>query len=304
MSRSAPERRLQRLDWTVVRRLDGLLQGDYRTIFRGNGLDLADIREYAFGDDVRHIDWNVTARLDTPYVREFLEDREVNAHFLLDVSPSVDFGTVDRRKRDLLIDFTAVLARLLTRHGNRVGATIYGSRVERSIPARGGRVQVLRIMNELEKRPKLDRAPLTSLSDLLDAAQRGLKRRSLVFVVSDFFSAEGWEERLGRIARRHETLAIRLVDPREHELPDIGPVVLTDSETGEQIRVDTHDAGFRARFTQAARRREEHLGSAFKRAGVDVLVLNTDEDLIRAIVRFAYARKRRATRRAAMGATA
>jgi uncharacterized protein (DUF58 family) len=304
MSPSAPERRLQRLDWTVVRRLDGLLQGDYRTVFKGQGIDLADIREYAFGDDVRHIDWNVTARLDTPYVREYLEDREISAHFLLDLSPSVDFGTVDRRKRDLLIDFTGVLARLLTRHGNRVGATLYAARVERAIPARSGRVQVLRILNELEKRPRLERAPLTSLSDLLDAGMRALRRRSLVFVVSDFFSAAGWEDRLARIARRHETLAIRLVDPREHELPDIGPVVLTDSETGEQLRVDTGDRRFRARFAEAARRRDERLSAAFARAGVDVLLLRTDEDLVRAIVRFAYARKRRARRRAAMGATA
>jgi uncharacterized protein (DUF58 family) len=304
MSPSAPERRLQRLEWTVMRRLDGLLQGDYRTIFKGQGLDLADIREYAFGDDVRHIDWNVTARLDTPYVREYLEDREINAHFLLDLSPSVDFGTVDRRKRDLLIDFTALVSRLLTRHGNRVGATLYASRVERSIPARGGRVQVLRIMNELEKRPKLESAPLTSLSELLDAGMRGLRRRSLVFVVSDFFSAAGWEERLQRIARRHETLAVRLADPREDELPDIGTVILTDSETGEQLRVNTGDPRFRQRFALAARNREDRLRAAFARAGVDELVLRTDEDLVRAIVKFAYARKRRAGRRAAMGATA
>ncbi|HEV8535514.1 MAG TPA: DUF58 domain-containing protein [Candidatus Limnocylindria bacterium] len=301
MSRSIPERRLQRLDWTVLRRLDGLLQGDYRTVFKGQGLDLADIREYAFGDDVRHIDWNVTARLDAPYVREYLEDREICAHFLLDMSPSVDFGTVDRRKRDLLIDFTGVLARLLTRHGNRVGATLYASRVERAIPARGGRVQVLRILNELEKRPRLERAPLTSLTELLDAGMRMLRRRSLVFVVSDFFSAAGWEERLVRLARRHETLAVRLVDPREADLPNIGPVVLTDSETGEQLRVDTGDRRFRARFVEAARRREERLTAAFARAGVDVLVLRTDEDLVRAIVRFAYMRKRRAGRRAAVG---
>src|SRR5438445_7134280 len=166
MSRSGAERRLERLDWTVIRRLDGLLQGDYRMIFKGQGLDLADIREYAFGDDVRHIDWNVTARLDAPYVREYLEDREINAHFLLDLSPSVDFGTVDRRKRDLLVDFTTVLARLLTRHGNRARAPLYASRAARSIPARGGRVQVLRILNELEKRPRLERAPLTSLAEL------------------------------------------------------------------------------------------------------------------------------------------
>ncbi len=297
MSPSTPERRLRRLEWTVVRRLDGLLQGDYRTIFKGHGLDLADIREYAVGDDVRHIDWNVTARLDTPYVRQYLEDREISAHFLLDLSPSVDFGTVDRRKRDLLLDFTGVLARLLTRHGNRVGATLYGWRVERSIPARGGRIQVLRLLNELERRPRLERAPLTSLSDLLDAGLRSLKRRSLVFVVSDFFSAPGWEDRLLRLARRHETIAVRLVDPREEELPDIGPIVLTDSETGEQIRVDTHDRAFRARFIEAARRREEGLAAAFARSGVDVLALRTDESLVRAIVRFAYARKQRASAR-------
>src|SRR5437764_1445651 len=298
------ERRLQRLEWTVIRRLDGLLQGNYRTIFKGQGLDLADIREYVFGDDVRHIDWNVTARLDAPYVREYLEDREINAHFLLDLSPSVDFGTVDRRKRDLLVDFTAVLARLLTRHGNRVGATLYASRVERSIPARGGRVQVLRILNELEKRPRLQSAPLTSLSDLLDSGMRGLKRRSLVFVISDFFSAAGWEDRLERVARRHETLAVRLADPREDEMPDIGTVILTDSETGEQVRVNTGDPRFRQRFAAAAQRREQMLNATFARAGVDVLVLRTDEDLVRAIVKFAYARKRRAGRRAAMGASA
>ncbi|OLC11734.1 MAG: DUF58 domain-containing protein [Chloroflexi bacterium] len=304
MSPSTPERRLARLEWTVLRRLDGLLQGDYRTVFRGHGLDLADIREYAFGDDVRHIDWNVTARLDAPYVREFLEDREITAQFLLDLSPSVDFGTADRRKRDLLIDFTGILARLLTRHGNRVGATMYGAHVERVVPARGGRIQVLRLLNELERRPRLERAPLTSLSELIDAGLRALKRRSLVFVISDFFSAQGWEDRLTMLARRHETLAVRLVDPRENELPDVGPLILTDSETGEQLWVNTHDGGFRSRLTAAARRREQHLAEAFAKAGVDVLVLRTDEDLVRSIVRFAYARKQRAARSVAARASA
>ncbi|OLE76265.1 MAG: ATPase [Chloroflexi bacterium 13_1_20CM_2_70_9] len=304
MSPSTPERRLARLEWTVLRRLDGLLQGDYRTVFRGHGLDLADIREYAFGDDVRHIDWNVTARLDAPYVREFLEDREITAQFLLDLSPSVDFGTADRRKRDLLIDFTGILARLLTRHGNRVGATMYGAHVERVVPARGGRIQVLRLLNELERRPRLERAPLTSLSELIDAGLRALKRRSLVFVISDFFSSQGWEDRLTMLARRHETLAVRLVDPRENELPDVGPLILTDSETGEQLWVNTHDGGFRSRLTAAARRREQHLAEAFAKAGVDVLVLRTDEDLVRSIVRFAYARKQRAARSVAARASA
>ena len=156
-STSAPERILQRLDWQVIRRLDGLLQGDYRSLFRGNGVDFADLREYQYGDDVRYIDWNVTARMDTPYIREYHEDREITAWFLLDLSPSVDFGTTetDRMKRGVLIDFVTTLARLLTRHGNRVGAVFYGSRVERTIPARGGRIQVLRLINDLLDQPRL-----------------------------------------------------------------------------------------------------------------------------------------------------
>src|SRR5207245_4335656 len=138
-SSSAPERILQRLDWQVVRPLDGLLQGDYRSLFYGAGVDLADLREYQPGDDVRYIDWNVTARMNAPYVRQYTEDREITAWFLLDLSPSVDFGTVtlERHKRTVLIDLVATLARLLTRHGNRVGALFYGRRVQRVIPALG-----------------------------------------------------------------------------------------------------------------------------------------------------------------------
>src|SRR5687768_7046932 len=140
-SASTPERILQRLDWQVIRRLDGLLQGDYRSLFYGYGVDFADLREYQPEDDIRYIDWNVTARMDTPYVRQYVEDREITAWFLLDLSPSLDFGTVRSVKRTVLIDFVATLARLLTRHGNRVGAVFYDSRIERVIPAKGGRMQ-------------------------------------------------------------------------------------------------------------------------------------------------------------------
>src|SRR5512136_569698 len=142
-SLQSPERLLQRLDWTVIRRLDGLLQGDYRTLFHGFGLDLAELREYQLTDDVRYIDWNVTARMQTPYVRQYTEDREVTAWFLLDLSPSVDFGTVQTLKRNLLIDFVTVLARLLTRHGNRVGAVLFNGQVDKIIPPQGGKLQVL-----------------------------------------------------------------------------------------------------------------------------------------------------------------
>jgi uncharacterized protein (DUF58 family) len=294
--RTSPERILQRLDWTVIRRLDGFLQGDYRTLFLGFGLDLADLREYQLTDDVRSIDWNVTARMGTPYVRQYIEDRDVTAWFLLDLSPSVDFGTTHALKRTMLVDFVAVLARLLTRRGNRVGAIFYSGKVERVIPAHGGRMQVLRLINDLLNQPRLRRAPPTNLTTLLEAALRSIKRRSLVFIVSDFISAPGWDKPLGILAQRNEVLAIRLYDPRELELPDIGPLVFEDAETGEQLFVDTHDARFRERFMRAAQRREYDIRVALQRAGVETLALSTDDDLVRTLVRFATARKQRTRR--------
>ena len=292
---SAPEKILQRLDWKVVRRLDGVLQGDYRSLFRGNGIDLVDLREYQPGDDVRAIDWNVTARMDTPYVREYVEDREITAWFLLDLSPSVDFGTVDseRVKRTVLTDFVATLARLLTRRGNRVGAIFYGSSVERIVPARGGRDQVLRLIGDLLESPRPSNAPFTDLSPLLDAGQRTIKRRSLVFIVSDFISVPGWERPLSLLNRRHEVVAVRLLDPRDIELPDVGALIMEDAETGEQLYVDTHDAAFRRRFKDAAGRREAEVNAAFGRAGVEAMSLSTEDDLVRAIVRMATLRRRR-----------
>ncbi len=294
-SASAPERILQRLDWQVIRRLDGLLQGDYRSLFRGNGVDFADLREYQYGDDVRYIDWNVTARMDVPYIREYLEDREITAWFLLDLSPSVDFGTTEteRLKRSVLVDFVTTLARLLTRHGNRVGAVFYGSRVERTIPARGGRIQVLRLVNDLLQQPRLARAPFTDLTPLLEAGQHAIKGRSLVFVISDFISAPGWERPLNLLTQRHEVLAVRLFDRREVELPDVGPLIMEDAETGEQLYVDTHDKAFRRRFREAGDRREATLRDAFRRSGVDAVSLSTDEDIVQAIVRMATRRQRR-----------
>jgi uncharacterized protein (DUF58 family) len=276
----------------VIRRLDGLLQGDYRTLMRGQGLDLLDIRPYEPGDDVRYIDWNVTARMDEPYVRQYLEDREISGWFLLDLSPSVDFGTTQSRKRDQLLAFVTVLSRLLTRHGNRVGVIAYGDRVETPIPPASGRRHVLRIVHELERRQPLPSAPFTALGDLLVAAVKTIRRRSLLFIVSDFISAPGWEAPLALLARRHEVIAVRLIDPRESELPDIGGVYFNDAETGEQLFIDTHDERFRRRFADAARAREQSLAATFARAGVAVLPLSTEDDLVAAVLRFAMARKR------------
>jgi len=288
-----PEQILRRLEWSVIRRLDGLLHGDYRTLFRGFGLDLADLREYQYHDDVRHIDWNVTARLQTPYVREYNEDRDVNAWFLLDLSPSVDFGSGEVRKRSVSTDVVAVLARLLTRHGNRVGALLYGDKVDTMIPARNGRRHVLHLMSAMSSRPQFAPSAGTRLEDLLNSGFSVIKRRSLVFVVSDFISAPGWAKPLALLARRHEVIAVRLYDPLEMELPDIGLFVMQDAETGEQLFIDTHDRGFRRRFAELARRRETDLRSAFRDAGVDALELATDDELGDAILRFADLRKRR-----------
>ena len=292
---SDPEAILRRLEWTVLRRLDGVLQGDYRTLFRGFGLDLADIREYQYGDDVRHIDWNVTARLQAPYVREYHEDRDVSAWFLLDLSPSIDFGGT-ALKQSVSAGFVTALARTLTRRGNRVGAMLYGVAVDDVVPARSGRRHVLYLLHRMMSRPAPRAGNETDLGELLRRALAVIDRRSLVFVVSDFISAPGWEKPLGQLARRHEVLAVPVCDPLERELPDLGALTFEDAETGEQLFVDTHDAAFRERFAGLSLEREERLRTAFARAGVDALELSTDQDLTGALLRFAALRKRRVTR--------
>ncbi|HEX6413299.1 MAG TPA: VWA domain-containing protein, partial [Burkholderiales bacterium] len=207
--------------------------------------------------------------------------------------PSVDFGSGEVRKRSVAADFVAVLARILTRHGNKVGALFYGEDVDAMIPARSGRRHVLQILHKMIARPAPKRNEPTDLGQLLTAAAHLMRRRSLVFVVSDFFSVPGWEQKLGQLAQRHEIVAVRLHDPLESNLPDIGMLVVQDAETGEQIFVDTHDRGFRKRFAAAAQKREAQLRAGFASAGIDALELSTDDDLVDAIRRFADMRKRR-----------
>jgi uncharacterized protein (DUF58 family) len=302
--RQSADQVLKRLEWTVIRRLDGLLQGDYRTLMRGTGMDLADLREYQHHDDVRHIDWNVTARLQVPHVRVFTEDREMAAWFLLDLSPSVDFGSGEQKKREVSAHFVTVLARLLTRHGNRVGAMLYGSGVDQVLPARSGRLHVLRLLHLMQQPAPAPResGSITRLHELLLSAGNLMRRRATVFVVSDFISEPGWEKPLAQLARRHEVVAVRLLDPMELALPDLGLIPIRDAETGEQLMVDTSDAGFRKRFARIAAQREAELRAALAQAGVDTLELSTDDNLVDAIARFADLRKRRS--RLASGAGA
>jgi uncharacterized protein (DUF58 family) len=297
---TTPEALLQRLEWTVLRRLDGLLHGDYRTLFRGYGVDLADLREYQHSDDVRHIDWNVTARLQTPYVRVYNEERETSAWFLLDLTSSLDFGSGAVKKRAVAAELVAVLARMLARHGNRVGAVLYTGRVEAVIPAGSGRRHVLHILHRMlalaDRPPMKGAAPSeTRLHELLQSAGHAIARRSLLFVVSDFISAPGWDKPLAQLSQRHEVLAVRLVDPLEQELPNLGFITMQDAESGEQLFVDTNDRGFRQRFAALAKKREAALRAAFGLAGVDVLELSTEDRLMDAVMRFADLRKRRSS---------
>src|SRR5438045_2410910 len=185
-ARTDPDKLLRRMEWTVIRRLDGMLQGDYRTLLRGFGLDFADLREYQPHDDVRYIDWNVTARMQVPYVREFQEDREIGAWFLLDLSGSVDFGSSVVKKRELSMELVGVLARLLTRRGNRVGAVLYRNGNAHIVPSRAGRRQVLHLLDRMQQLDAQVDEQETNLSALLERAQQVMKRRSAVFVVSDF----------------------------------------------------------------------------------------------------------------------
>jgi uncharacterized protein (DUF58 family) len=280
---------LRRLELPVMRRLEGLLQGDYKSPSRGDGLDLVDLREYQLHDDVRRIDWNATARLDAPFVRDYLEDREIPVWFLLDMSPSMQFESVSVSKHAVLMEFTLLMCRLMLGRGNRAGAMIFSGQVDRTIPANGGRRQLLHILNEVGNyRPGRQ---ATDLKAVLGHATRIIRRRSLVFVVSDFISGPGWDDALRLLAVKHDVVAVRLTDPLDTRMPDLGFMTFQDAESGEQLFVDTASRGFQERFADAADAREAGLRAAFEKSGVDVVELATEDDVLDSLVRFAALRK-------------
>ena len=298
-----PERILRRLEWQVIRRLDGRLQGDYRTVFRGSGVDVVDLREYQPGDDLRHIDWNVTARTDVPHVREYVEDRELTAWLLLDRSPSMGFGPIERRKHVVVAELAAIVAQLLSRGGNRIGAVLFDDAVDEVIRPASGRTQVLRILSRLlaptaegpnsAERSKSAAGRPTALAVPLRAALGIARRRSLIVIVSDFITEPGWEDALGQLAHKHDVVALQVVDRREFELPAVGMIYVEDAETGEQIFVDSNDPAFQRRLRAAADERQATLNAAARTAGVDLFTLTTDEDLVRGLARIAELRRRR-----------
>jgi uncharacterized protein (DUF58 family) len=305
-TRSATERLLVRLEWRVVRRLDGVLSGGYRTAHRGTGTDLAGLREYTEDDDARHIDWNVTARLNEPQLRVFNEDRELTVWLVLDRSASMTVGAPGRGKHDVLSELALVLARLFGRGGNRVGALLYDapSGGVRIVPPGTGRAHALRVGAELARTaPRAAaagrrgdgrrRGVTTDLAAMFDAVAKLAKRRALIVVISDFIGRGDWERSLLRLVPRHEVVALRVIDTADDELPDAGLVVVEDAETGEQLVVDSGDPLLRARLRVAVEERDAWLAAGMRRAAVPLHRIDTSADLARALIEVVVSTRRR-----------
>lgn len=293
-----PEQLLRRLEFTVVRRLDGFLFGDYRGIFYGPSLDLAEVREYQPGDEVRRIDWNVTARMRRIFVRQYHEERELTAWLLVDLSPSMMFGTRRRLKRDLAIEFAGTAAYIVARHGDKVGAVAFPGRGQPLVPPRAGRRHALRILHSLQQAgPSVsgmaDPPGMTDLAGALHAAAGMLRRRHLVFVISDFIAPDGWERPLCELGRRHDVVAAWIRDPAEEVLPDVGLIPVRDPETGRHCWIDTSDARVRSAHEELVSARRASVTAAFRRARVDHLVLSTAATLVDPLVDFVLRRRRR-----------
>jgi uncharacterized protein (DUF58 family) len=306
---ATPERLLVRLEWRVVRRLDGRLAGGYRTAHRGTGTDLAGLREYTEGDDARHIDWNVTARLNEPQLRVFNEDRELTVWLVLDRSASMTVGAPGRGKHDVLSELALVLARLFGRGGNRVGALLYDTGLcdtglydtglVRTVPPGTGRRHALRLGAELARtadiaRPRAGRyRGTTDLAAMLDAVAKLARRRALIVVISDFIGVGDWGRSLLRLTPRHEVVALRVTDAADDELPDVGLVVVEDAETGEQLIIDSGDPLLRARLRAGVEDRDARLAAGMRRAGVPIHRIGTDTDLATALVEVVASTQRR-----------
>jgi uncharacterized protein (DUF58 family) len=289
----APDRLLLQLEWRIVRRLDGRLQGGYRTPRRGSGLDLHGLRPYVEGDDARHIDWNVTARLDEPQVREFNEDRELTTWLVLDRSASMVVGRLGRAKQDVLVELTLILARLLGRSGNRVGAILYDTGAVRIVPPGSGRGHALRIGHELDRGPDSRTAATTDLAAMLDQVA-SLARRCLVVVISDFIGTGEWQRPLFRLSHRNEVIALWIVDGADDALPEAGLIVVEDAETGEQLLLDSADPWFRTKFRDGVDERDSQLRSGMRRAGVPLHRVDTGSDLVETLLEvIAETRRRR-----------
>ncbi|HIW61845.1 MAG TPA: DUF58 domain-containing protein [Candidatus Stackebrandtia excrementipullorum] len=299
---------LNHLQLLIRNKLDGLLHGDYLGLLPGPGTEPGESREYRPGDDVRRMDWPVTARTTTPHVRTTIADRELETWMAVDLSASLDFGTAKCLKRDLAIAAVAAIAHLTVRGGNRIGAVLGAGDRPVVVPAAPGHAgaQVL-LRKTAALRPELPKVGgwgrrrrtgpgRTDLSALIDKLHRPPRRRGFAVVVSDFLADDEWERPIRKLAVRHDVLAIEIVDPRELSLPDVGVVEFMDPETGAVVEVETGDANFRRRYEEAATRQRDEIAAALRRAGAARLRLSTDSDWLRDIVRFVASQRHARTR--------
>jgi uncharacterized protein (DUF58 family) len=280
---------VRRIEITTRHLVRDIVAGEYSSAFRGRGVEFAEVREYQPGDDVRMIDWNVTARLGSAYIKRFLEERELTILFAVDYSASGAFGTRRRTKRALAVEVCAVLALAAARNNDRVGTALFTDRLERYVPPRKGRRQVLRVISELLAHEPAGRG--TDLAGSLLALEPLLRRRSVLFLVSDFL-ADGWRPVLGRLARRHDVIAVQLADPRERELPDVGTVALQDAETGAWRWVDTASPRVRDALRARVARLDAELASAVEEGGADLLRLDAGEPYGERLLAFFRRRER------------
>jgi len=283
-------RTVRRIQIRADRLISDRFLGEYHSVFRGQGIEFSEVREYQEGDDDRTIDWNVTARTGTLHIKKYVEERELTVFLLIDVSPSTAFGTADRTKRDVAAEIAAVLAFSATRNNDRVGLLAFSDRVERFIPPRKGTRHVLRLIRELLLLRPVGKG--TDLSVALNYLNRVQKRRAVAFVLSDFM-ASGYERPLRVAAARHNLTALSLVDPRELELPSVGLMELEDAESGERVLVDTSDPETRRRYRIAAIRDFEDRQRLLRSVGVDEVALRTDRPYLQALLQHFSLRARR-----------
>jgi uncharacterized protein (DUF58 family) len=282
---------LRRVRWAVARPLAQRPNGEERSRLPGPGVDFARVREYQPGDDVRRIDWPLTARSDRAFVREAHEDRGVDVWLVVDTSPSVDWGTALSVKRDVALEMSALAGQLLGRRGNRLGLIPFADRPLPVVPPGSGQAHLERVVGRLRLEPRQTARAATDLTAALALTQRLARRPSVIVLMSDFLVPDGWTNALRQLARRHEVVAVRLRDPREVSLPNIGVVTFEDPETGGQLTVDTNDAQLRERFADAAVAQAKHIDATLSGCGAAVLVTGTDELLIPRLVKFLDARR-------------
>lgn len=283
-------KKVQRIQIVANRTVNDLFAGQYKSVFRGRGMEFDEVREYQPGDDVRTIDWNVTARTGTPFIKRFCEERELTVLFLVDVSASGVFGSVSRSKLELAVEVASLLMFSALKNNDKVGLVTFCDEVLDYFPPRKGKANVLRLIRELVGAEPVRRP--TDLAAALEFVSRVQKRRAVTFLISDFLASPA-QEAMALCNQRHDLIAVSVTDPREQELPDVGFLVLTDAETGETVEVDTRRAGVRELFRSRGAARAEEVSRRLRRVGVDELAIRTDEDYLTSLRRFFYMRERR-----------